>query len=283
MKNHSYQRQQGAALLMMMLALIALSSALAYQYLGDMNNKLKKQNIQAEYQALVEAKENLLVFATSIPELYGEERSPGFLLCPDMNPLTHTNSGTSSGSCAWATSNAIGRLPAKVGSGTGFLYFSQSEKNGGNSLWYAIDDKYRYCLNGTPCYVKTNPLDESPDMKIGTVPIVAIIIAAGSPLSGKINGQSKTQQRDITQGAQAQWSEYIESLISNNPPVFMNRKQNTADVYNDQVVFITKEEFDSRIKAKVLAVANENNYCNVPPSSALHWFNTYEWKEKVCP
>ena len=260
MKNPSVQREQGAALLMMMLALIAISSALAYQFLGDLGQKLKRQNNQSLVQGIIEAKENLLVFATSIPDLYGDEKSPGFLLCPDMNPLTHSSSGTSSGSCSWSNSNAIGRLPSKVGSGMGFFYFSQAEKSGGPSIWYAIDDEYRYCLNGTPCFDKTNPLNIAPTMKIGTTPIVAIVIAAGVPLSGNINGQVKTQQRDITQSAQSQWPEYIESLQSQNPPVFINKKQNMSYVYNDQVIFITKDEFDARVKAKVTAVANENNY-----------------------
>jgi peptidoglycan/LPS O-acetylase OafA/YrhL len=65
MKNPSQHPQRGAALLMMMLALIAISSALSYQYFGNLNQKLKRQNVQEVVAVLEEVKENLLVFSSS--------------------------------------------------------------------------------------------------------------------------------------------------------------------------------------------------------------------------
>lgn len=277
MKNPSVQRQQGAALLMMMLALIAISSALAYQFLGDLGQKLKRQNNEKVVESLVTAKENLLSFTESIPELYGDTKSPGFFLCPDMNPLTNANSGSSSGSCAWSSSNAIGRLPSKVGSGAGFFYFSQAEKNGGHSLWYAIDDNYRYCQNGTPCDDKTNPLELSPTMTLDGNAVVAVIIASNSPLSGQINNQAKQQQRVRTEAANLQWDDHIESFTSGK--AFVSRKQRENDLFNDQIIAITKTELDAVLKKKVCERARKDDYCNTPPT----WFSTYGWTTHICP
>jgi hypothetical protein len=278
MKNPSVQRQQGAALLMMMLALIAISSALAYQFLGDLGQKLKRQNNEKVVESLVTAKANLLSFTESIPELYGDTKSPGFFLCPDMNPLTNANSGSSSGSCAWSSSNAIGRLPSikKDDSSTTnineFFFFAQAEKNGGYSLWYAIDDLYRNSNTAT-----TNPLDLTPTMTLDGNAVVAVIIAANSPLSGQINNQAKQQQRVRTEAANLQWDDHIESFTSGK--AFVSRKQRENDLFNDQIIAITKTELDSVLKKKVCEQARKDDYCNTPPT----WFSTYGWTTHICP
>jgi hypothetical protein len=278
MKNPSYQRQQGAALLMMMLALIAISSALAYQYLGDMNQKLKRQNTQYVTDVLVSAKDNLLAFTESIPELYGSTKSPGFFLCPDLSSLNDPQSGLSSGSCGWTTNNAVGRLPSikKDDAGTSgvneFFYFAPSENSGGPSLWYAVDDLYRNMNTST-----ANPLSLTPTMTLDGQLVVAVVIAANVPLSGQINGQQKTQQRNRTESASQQLDDHLEALVSSK--TFISRKQAQNDLFNDQVIAITKADLDSLLMKKVCDMTRNNNYCNTPPT----WFSTYGWSSYVCP
>lgn len=279
MKNpSSHQHQKGAALLMMMLALIAISSALAYQFLGEMGQKLKRQNTESVTDILVSAKENLLTFTESIPELYGASKSPGFFLCPDLNALNDAQSGLSSGSCGWTTNNAIGRLPSIKKDDTGtsgtneFFYFAPSEKSGGPSIWYAVDDLYRNMNTAT-----TNPLALTPTMTLDGQAIVAVIVAANTPLSGQINGQSKTQQRNRAESAAQQVDDYLESYVSSK--TFISRKSQVNDIFNDQVVSITKAELDAVLMKKVCEMTRNNDYCNVPPA----WFSSYGWSSYVCP
>jgi hypothetical protein len=276
MKNPSQHPQRGAALLMMMLALIAISSALSYQYLGDMGQKLKRQNYESITDTLVSAKVNLLSFTESIPELYGSTKSPGFFVCPDLSPLADAQSGFSSGSCG-SSNNAIGRLPSikkdsSGGSTNEFFYFAPAEKHSGASLWYAIDDLYRNMNSAT-----TNPLDLMPSMTLDGNAVVAVIIAAHAPLSGQINNQSKQQVRNATEAASLQWDDHIEALTANN--TFVSRKQRDGDLFNDQIIAITKSELDTLLKNKVCELAKKDDYCNAPPT----WFATYGWSAHICP
>jgi hypothetical protein len=288
MKNPSYQRQQGAALLMMMLALIAISSALAYQYFGNLNQKLKRQNVQEVGAVLAEAKENLLIFAENIPEIYAavisSEKSPGFLLCPDMRSLSDPQSGYSSGSCAWGTSNAIGRLPAsKAGSGAEYFYFWSGEKNTGLSIWYAIADEYRYGATGSgsiygnninPVYGGLSPFASS--MTLDGNAVAAVVIAAGDPLALQLG-------RNREQPASNQWPQFLESPSGGATVAsFLSRPAVVTIPFNDRVVGVSQTEFNDRMKRKVCSLASNSNWCSVTEFSALpatHWFKRFEWAD----
>lgn len=154
MKNPSYQRQQGAALLMMMLALIALSSALAYQYLGEMNQKLKRQNIESASQVLLAAKENLLIFAASQPDLYSNNSTipgVGYMLPPDFDNNGEMGIVGSNGISidTWYNTrpdNIIGRMPAMSKKSNGMFFYERTCSNGQcddgvDPLWLVVSGR----------------------------------------------------------------------------------------------------------------------------------------------
>lgn len=281
--NRAKHSQHGVALLVVVAVLVMMLAWLSYGLLGSLGQKLKRQQIQDSALVLVEAKENVLVFAESIPELYagtaGARLAMGYLLCPDSASLDTSTTG-SSGTCSWsagATNYSLGRLPGQKLSGEPF-FFSIHEKQGGQSIWYAVDDKYRYCGNGTPCFAYTNPTTLTPTMTLDGNPVVAVIIIANSPVSGQINGAAKTQQRDSTEITRLQWDEYLESLVTTSPnPTFTSRRPMNSTAFNDQVIGITKTELDERVKRKVCSLAV--GYC---AGSAPSWFSEYGWKILAC-
>lgn len=156
MKNPSVQRQQGAALLMMMLALIAISSALAYQFLGDLGQKLKRQNLDGSSKSMLQAKENLLIFSASLPDLYPENklddvRGIGYVLPPDFDNNGEMGiAGTNGISIdTWVntrTDNVIGRMPAISKKSKGIFIYDRVCQNGvcdddNDPLWLAVSGR----------------------------------------------------------------------------------------------------------------------------------------------
>jgi hypothetical protein len=285
MSNHNQVKsyQQGAVLLVFIAALVMTLAWLSYGLLGDLGQKLKRQQAQDVGMVLAEAKENLLVFAESIPELYagttGARQAIGYLPCPDAASLDASTTG-SSGTCSWATgavNYSLGRFPGQKFSGESF-FFSIHEKNGGHSIWYAVDDNYRYCGNGTRCFAYTNPTTLTPTMTLDGNQVAAVIIVANSPVSGQVNGTVKNQLRDSTEITRLQWDEYLESLVTTSPsPTFVSRRPTNSNVFNDQIIGITKNELDARIKHKVCSLAI--GYC---AGAAPAWFSDYGWQILAC-
>jgi hypothetical protein len=307
--NQDCDHQQGAVLMMLVAVLMLVVLWLSYVFLADLTQKLKRQQAQDVSHLLAEAKENLLIFAESIPEIYagaGSEKSPGFLLCPDMNALTHSMSGYSSGSCAWGTGNAIGRLPitkAAVGS-TQYYHFWSGEKTSGISLWYAIADAYRYGASGAssvygntinPVYGGNLPIVSN--LHLDGKAMVAVIIAAGEPLLNQ-------NDRDQTQAALHQRHHFLESFQGmNGVASFISRPLSVATPFNDRVIGISQLDFNQRMKRYVCDQARHNQWCVMAESTCSgsclsgsclgsgacgftdlpmsHWFKRFEWSDSL--
>lgn len=278
MKSLNNDRQKGASVLLIVAALTLAASWMFYQLYGGLGAELKKKMIQDTNKALADAKLNLLTYAESIPELYSgttSKQGPGFLPCPDGSDLNASNGG-SSGTCAWTSSSnfSLGRLPSAKLTGQ-FFFFSTHEKQGGIPIWYAVDDAYRYCSNGTNCANNVNPLTLSPTMTLDGQAVVAVLISPGLPLSGNINGVNKQQTRNSSENTYAQWDDHIESMTSLKN--FTSAQFDPTKRFNDVVLGITKAEFDEHIKVSVCTAALK--YCNV---AAPAWFDNYDWRARAC-
>ena len=288
MKQSKTNYQRGAALLLIVAALIMSAAWLSYELMGGLGQKLKRQNAQEVAQVLAEAKENLLIFAESIPEIYAtgtSKKSPGFLLCPDMHALTDPLTGFSSGTCSWNTSNAIGRLPGSKAANdtnygntvpTQYFYYSTPEIQGGQSIWYAIAPEVQYGATGTSNYATNkNPVYDvvAPSLVLDGEGVAAVIISPNIPLGN--------QSRDRTQAASLQWDDHIESASGGaGGASFVSRPMNINTPFNDIVVGIPWVDFQNRMKAKVCALAAENNWCTATGYSALtnaDWFKQFNW------
>lgn len=271
-------RQKGASILLIVATLTLATSWVFYQLYGDLGAELKKKMIQDTNKALVDAKINLLTYAESIPELYSgttSKQGPGFLPCPDGSDLNASNGG-SSGTCAWTSSTnfSLGRLPSAKLTGQ-FFFFSTHEKQGGIPIWYAVDDAYRYCGNGTSCANNVNPLTLSPTLTLDGQAVVAILISPGLPLAGNINGVNKQQIRNRSENTYSQWDDHIESMTSLKN--FVSSQSDPTKRFNDVVLGITKSDFDQHIKNKVCTLAL--TYCGI---AAPNWFNDYGWRTRAC-
>ncbi len=152
--------QGGAALLLIAAAMIVAASVLSYQLLGGLGAKLKRQNAQEMSQALADAKENLLVFASMQPEIYNsvnidEVSGIGYLPAPDFDNDGRMGIGLANLNTNTSALNVIGLLPSvKNGTASSVVgYFSFKMRNGcqqstpdsctreSNMIWYAMSGR----------------------------------------------------------------------------------------------------------------------------------------------
>lgn len=302
MKNPSSKRQQGAALLMMMLALIAISSALAYQYLGEMNQKLKRQSAQEIGVALEEAKQNLLAFAASIPELYDVNTGVGYMPTPDFDNDGRQGSFSELPNIWYNTNNnnVIGRLPSFNKNSNSFYFMprqcassgSACVDEGANSIWVAFSGRTgngdlrlqaKSKLNTN--YLKEN-LDGNSDSHLTAsdcniqgivcvdgIPVVAVLIVAGAPLSNQT--ARSTSPNDFRQYLDSKNADNdIYNFVSRFPSDQVCSSSNTSDCFNDRVLAITYEDWLNAMLPKVLP------YCSAMNKPA--WFTSNNWSV-ICP
>lgn len=279
MQNLGYKHQKGAALLMIVAAIILLSAVVAYQMYASNTATIKKEQARDVNSLLLQARDNLLVFSTMTPEIYNSvTKSPGFLPCPDMRELTHIDSGSPGASCSWAGGTNFGRLPQE-NKGADYFFFSPSEKDSGVSLWYALSDPLRYGV------VSKNPVYEYDTSKVSvtldnlaTEPLAAIIIAAGKPLSNQ-NGRNENKV------ASEQLSQFVEAMTTlnvNSGKFFTLNSLPTGTAYNDKVMPIKLSDFQAIIRANVCMRADAGNWCNPTTYSSIpstNWFKAFKWSD----
>ena len=311
MKNPSVQRQQGAALLMMMLALFAISSALAYQFLGDLGQKLKRQNNEKVVETLLLAKESLLAFAASEPQIYGFESNGtpksdnsvpgiGHFPCPDFDH----NGAPDGNNCNSSINNVIGRLPHQQNSQSRdyFLFSEHMSKSigdfGGNeSIWYAVtgysglDTDFRTVSGGTSGGI-TKPRKEPLNNNIvetlrskscgnGVLcldgkPIIAVLIIAGNVLINQNRSSSLDYKQfiDLDNGDNDPWR-FISVPVSNTCTL-AGKTLYGSQCFNDRVLAITIDEWKAVMLQRVRADKDWKNMCEGKLSSD-HWLMRNQW------
>ncbi len=274
---HTSDNQSGSALLLLVTALLLLSST-AYFFLPSATAQLTQQ-IDNRRQEMQQAKEALLMFTSKIPDIYANtstKLSPGFFLCPDMDALTSASAGSSNGSCSWTTGNAIGRLPTHKTTANGqYVFFSARSPAGTDSLWYVVHQALRLGAAGSASFyaLERNPVydDLPPTLTLDGEPIVAAIIDAGKPLS-----QQTGRNRDMP--ANTQWQEHLESIRLVTGGAALSQQQGSPAQNNDQILAISKREFDVHLKEAVCELASIGNWClTFSELASDHWFKRFGW------
>ncbi len=125
---HSFQG--GAALLIFLTIIILGGAYLLVSSLKSARLEARKDNQTA--QALAQAKESLLAFATLYPEAHSD-MPVGYLPCPDSD-----GDGSAELSCGLKGQNVIGRLPWRT------LKLPPLRDGDGECLWYAVSGTYKY-------------------------------------------------------------------------------------------------------------------------------------------
>lgn len=220
--------------------------------LGAFNsNALKIERDNKTAAILVEAKTGLIGWSLQ------QGTKPGALPCPDTN-----NDGSADTSGSNACSAYIGRLPWKQ------LGISMLKDADGECLWYALSPIWRNQMTTTTR--SANPINSSKSGTISIVdntgsalsanvnPVIAVIIAPGSPVSGQ--SRSGTSTTYCAGDSNSNASSYLDSKnsinnatgnVSGNNYTFI--LGNTDASFNDRIIYITTKEFYSSIRKRMVA------------------------------
>lgn len=314
--------QHGAALLVFIAALVFTLAWTSYYLLGDLGNKLKRQQVQEVGMVLAEAKQNLLTFAASIPELYpnncnGNPCGVGYLPSPDGN-----NDGSPDGN----SSVLVGRLASRqLGN---YFFFHARDQDASSGAWLDTPYPIWYALPATmgvgvdalniraisSTFNNVKPLNSNVlNQKFNAVPhatckveaegicldyngsgtaattdaVVALLFYAGSPLTG----QSRPSNNPV---------DYLDLSNSDGDRVFLKQfpigqtcsanASNPSFCFNDQVLPITLNDWNKAMESRVKSeFANNLNstLCNASwrMVNATHWAVVNEWHNvaNICP
>lgn len=235
-------RSQHGVVLIMLVFLVGLAIAAFLVHALDAN-AIKIERDKKTVAALAEAKAALIGWSA------GHATMPSALPCPDQN-----NTG-SSGTCT-ATVGLIGRLPWKT------LGINDLRDGSGECLWYALSPLYR---NTIPVANRTSNKINSTIPGTITIrradgsnfpaPVIAVIIAPGSPLAGQdrsgagstVCGGNTTASNylDITQGI-----DNSTGNVSGSSYTFIAGE--ASDTFNDRLIYITADEFYLTVRKRMV-------------------------------
>ena len=229
-------KQKGAALALLALVILIVGATVLFSALDSRGITIARTKNTAA--ALAEAKMGLIGYAVL------SAAKPGALPCTDNN-----NDGSADTSGTNSCAAYIGRVPWKQ------LGISKLKDAVGECLWYALSPIYRNQM--TAATRTSNPLNGNTSGSITLVddagtpysasinPVIAVIMAPGSPLAGQNrNGPTSTCPGDSIA------AKYLDSKgginnatgnVSGNNYTFKLGKIDST--FNDQFVYITAKEF----------------------------------------
>ena len=256
-------RQQGAALMVMLVIMVIGVAAILVSVLSSSSLKIERDKTTAD--ALAKAKTALIGYATSDPNY------PGELPCPDVNDdgqLT-MNVDYSGSSCA----SPIGRLPWKT------LGIPELRDGAGEHLWYAVAQNF--WAMGTPT-INSNTTGNLTvtDATNGTTVnnLVAIVFAPGSVLGGQ--DRSTTPANCTTTGSSSLAANMCASnyLEGTNPAATFNvftaastgintnyQTGAASSSFNDQGIYITHDQLLAPVETRIAREAKQclDNYAAI--------------------
>ncbi|PKO94673.1 MAG: hypothetical protein CVU16_01565 [Betaproteobacteria bacterium HGW-Betaproteobacteria-10] len=236
MKRRSYRcKQKGAALWILLIALIMAGSFAFYRTSNVQFNRAQHESKLATNMAL--AKEALIARAVM------DANRPGSLPCPDL--ITDSD--------AWSNHPGDGNSDKLIGAATGIcpsyvgwlpwitLDLPELVDETGTRLWYVLSKKLTDDESASPINSDTE-MELSVD---GNNEIAALIIAPRGPLNGQGNRPSHTP------------SDYLDGENGNtDDQKYITGPQ--SDTFNDLVLTITRQELMAAVEKRV---ANEVKSC----------------------
>ena len=209
----SMQKQKGAVLILLFVALIMGAATAFVGALNNSNPQLRDRlNKQNEMQRI---KETLLSYAMTFPEYNTTSNGPGRLPCSDTN-----NDGLMD--CT-TTGTGLGRLPVRIVPPIGSPVFLSDRYQGtGQQFWYAVAPQFRQ--NST-----TLNTASTSTLTLDGASVAAVIIAPGPALSGQ-------QRINDNQAAR-----YLESTNVGSPN-FVTIHPTDPALLNDMISTITVAE-----------------------------------------
>lgn len=265
---------------MLMMSIFGVGAAfLAAQAMRKSSADLALARDQRTQIALERAKQALLAYVTTVyaenamsSHSHGPNKGvPGYFPCPDLGPsVLPRQEGRAALVCGEALVSALGKLPWAT------LGVEPLQDGSGECLWYAVSGTYKYHPNG----VNTNP-DTSNMMNWDTPGlfdvvategtsllaggdmrsrVVAVILAPGAALagqdrSGAVNapGCGGSYRADAYLESTHGLGNGVVSLQASEVTSFVSGRQSggaTPPVFNDRLVYITRDEVWSAIKKR---------------------------------
>ena len=248
------QAQRGAALVLLMIMFVVIGTGLLLERANSSTSaeQAARRDRADSVEALKQAKEALLLYATTIATTSDEATlSPGEFPCPDQDRDGWSTLGPdfAGNSCT----GLFGWLPYRR------LRTNELLDSAGERLWYAVSNTFD--VMKAPPFDYERGVDAGLDLDI-TVnadnDIVAVVIAAHEALSSP--DQSSRPAPDSTThtfDAATDVGYYLESLVTGNPsPHFDTEPTGTgATPVNDQIVYITRAELMAALGERALAEA----------------------------
>jgi hypothetical protein len=249
--------QHGAAMMVMLVILVLGVAAILVSVLSSSSLKIERDKTTAD--ALAKAKEALIARAVSDTDTATSTGSPGSLPCPDAD---------GDGSADLFAGNQcpyyIGKLPWKT------LGLPDLRDGSGEELWYALSPNFRDFGSIVPINS-----DTAGSLNVtGTVPannVIAIVFAAGSPLSGQ--NRTSTAGTCTTTGttiaANLCASNYLEGSNANlstaASPNSAYQSAATSSTFNDQMIYITHDQLLQPVEMRIAREAKQclDNYAAI--------------------
>ena len=239
-------RQHGVILLLLMLVLFVAGSSVVIGALNNRQTAEMARTREVRHQ-LERAKAELLAYAANYASFHDDTRGPGFFPCPDTDVPANDPDGLPNYTgnnpvlqeCTYSTA-AIGRLPRQEVFDDLRYRFNATYADIDEQFWYVAAPNYLYSATATNrrsyyrTYWDTSQPIASPRWLTldGDTRYVALIIAPGEALS--------TQDRVASP---ASHENYLDGLNGGDGYNFYTSYANNPDLFNDQVIGITLDEY----------------------------------------
>ncbi len=205
--------------------------------------------------ALQKAKEALIGFAISYPEMFNSDRGPGHMPCPDRTNDGDISSSETSCSVSAGSGTFIGRLPWR------YMGVDEIRDAANEILWYAISDDFNFntsIINSETQAILN--LDGNDD-------VVAVLIAPGEPVCDQDRISGQLSESNYLEGENGE-------ADSNADEFFVTHETitgcNDEITFNDLILPITRSELmiaiERRTNGDVVNLLNDYrlNYGTYP-------------------
>ena len=242
----SIHPSRGGALLSAMLLLLLMASA-ALATSRHLTDQARQQASGRSIAALAQAKDALIGYAFSYPELHDEENI-GYLPCPDKT----NNGSTSLGACNVRNHGAIGRFPYRT------LGLPILRDGHGQCLWYAVAGSVKH--NPKPLTLNWDSPGQfrviSPSGRAISGEehdVIAVILAPGAALPGQLRPPASTSTQHCPGSANAfdDLPSFIDRTYANDVSGKLDIVHGEPDTnVNDIAAWITIDELFSILRRR---------------------------------
>ena len=227
-------KSRGAVALIVLILMLSLSGIALYS--------ARHANSASTYSAdvserLVSAKQALIEYAVSYPQLYLENSAgPGKFPCPDSN-----GNGNAGPTCPTLS---VGLLPREFTVPTGVVQTLQPDRSVSTEpLWWVVAGPFRNrpAASGAPGHAMILNSHTEPRLRLDSMTdVIGLLIAPGPPLPGQTRGGPSLHVADYLEGENAD-GDYTFSKAAGNDRVVAVRWRDVMPLVERQVLGVIRD------------------------------------------